>query len=103
MWKDGAEAPVRRLGFHYGKTGILIVSYVKGETMEWQELSKIEESLWGKDIEVLCIDGRVVRGAYWCHNAADTDEDEGIEIDIKQKAFFVGVPISKIVPITVLD
>lgn len=71
--------------------------------MEWQVLSKIEESLWGKDIEVLCIDGQVVCGAYWCHNAADADEDEGIEIDIEQKAFFVGVPISKTVPITVLN
>lgn len=71
--------------------------------MEWQELSKIEESLWGKDIEVLCINGQVVRGAYWCHNAADADEDEGIEIDIEQKAFFVGVPINEIVSIIVLD
>lgn len=71
--------------------------------MEWQELSKIEESLWGKDIEVLCIDGQVVRGAYWCHNAADADEDEDIEIDIEQKAFFVGVPINEIVSIIVLD
>lgn len=71
--------------------------------MEWQELSKIEESLWGKDIEVLCIDGQVVRGAYWCHNAADADEGEDIEIDIEQKAFFVGVPINEIVSIIVLD
>ena len=71
--------------------------------MELRELMNIEETLWDHEVEVLCIDGRVVRGAYWRHNAADTDEDEGIEIDIKQKAFFVGVPISKIVPITVLD
>ena len=63
--------------------------------MEWQELSKIEESLWGKDIEVLCIDGQVVRGAYWCHNAADADEDEGIEIDIEQKLFSLAFRLTK--------
>lgn len=44
-----------------------------------------------------------MRGAYCCHNAADADEDEGIEIDIEQKAFFVGVPINEIVSIIVLD
>lgn len=71
--------------------------------MEWQELSKIEETLWGHDVEVLCTDGQVVRGAYWCSNAADADEDEGIEIDIEQKAFFVGIPISEIKTITVID
>lgn len=71
--------------------------------MEWQELKSIEETLWDHNAEVLCTDGQVVRGAYWCHNAADADEDEGIEIDIEQKAFFVGVPINEIVSITVLD
>ena len=71
--------------------------------MELQELMNIEETLWGHEVEVLCVDGQVVRGAYWCHNAADADEDEDIEIDIEQKAFFVGVPISEIVSITVLD
>ena len=71
--------------------------------MEWQELKSIEETLWDHNAEVLCTDGQVVRGAYWCHNAADADEDEGIEIDIEQKACFVGVPINEIVSITVLD
>lgn len=71
--------------------------------MEWRELSKIEETLWGHDVEVLCTDGQVVRGAYWCNNAADADEDEAIEIDIEQKAFFVGIPISEIKKITVID
>ena len=71
--------------------------------MEWQELSKIEETLWGHDVEVLCPDGQVVRGAYCCNNAADADEDEEIEIDIEQKAFFVGIPISEIKTITVID
>lgn len=71
--------------------------------MEWQELKSIEETLWDHNAEVLCTDGQVVRGAYWCHNAAYADEDEDIEIDIEQKAFFVGVPIDEIVSITVLD
>lgn len=71
--------------------------------MEWQELKSIEETLWDHNVEVLCTDGQVVRGAYWCHNAAVADEDEDIEIDIEQKAFFVGVPIDEIVSITVLD
>lgn len=71
--------------------------------MEWQELKSIEETLWDHNVEVLCADGQVVRGAYWCHNAADADVDEDIEIDIEQKAFFVGVPIDEIVSITVLD
>lgn len=71
--------------------------------MEWQELKSIEETLWDHNVEVLCTDGQVVRGAYWCHNAAGADEDEDIEIDIEQKAFFVGVPIDEIVSITVLD
>lgn len=71
--------------------------------MEWQELSKIEETLWGHDVEVLCTDGQVVRGAYWCNNAVDADEDEAIEIDIEQKAFFVGIPINEIKTITVID
>ena len=71
--------------------------------MEWQELSKIEETLWGHDVEVLCPDGQVVRGAYCCNNAADADEDEEIEIDLEQKAFFVGIPISEIKTITVID
>ena len=71
--------------------------------MEWQELKSIEETLWDHNAEALCTDGQVVRGAYWCHNAADADEGEDIEIDIEQKAFFVGVPIDEIVSITVLD
>lgn len=71
--------------------------------MELRELINIEETLWGHEVEVLCVDGQVVRGAYWCHNAADADEDEDIEIDIEQKAFFVGVPINEIDSITVLD
>lgn len=61
----------------------------------------IEETLWGHEVEVLCIDGQVVSGAYCCHNAADADED--IEIDIEQKAFYVAIPINEIVSITVLD
>lgn len=71
--------------------------------MELQELMNIEETLWDHEVEVLCFDGQVVRGAYWCHNAADADEDENIEIDIEQKAFFVGVPINEIASIAVLD
>lgn len=73
------------------------------EAMEWQELKSIGETLWDHNAEVLCTDGQVVRGAYWCRNAADADKDEDIEIDIEQKAFFVGVPIDEIVSITVLD
>lgn len=71
--------------------------------MEWQELKSIEETLWDHNVEVLCTDGQVVCGAYWCHNASEVEEDDEIEIDIEQKAYFVGVPINKIVSITVLD
>lgn len=71
--------------------------------MDWKELSAIEDSILGHQVSVLCIDGQVVDGMYCCCNAADADEDENIEIDIEQKAFFVGVPISEIVSITVLD
>ena len=74
-----------------------------GQAVEWQELSKIEETLWGHDVEVLCTDGQVVRGAYWCHNASEVEEEDEIEIDIEQKAFFVGIPISEIKTITVID
>ena len=44
-----------------------------------------------------------MRGAYWCHNASEVEEDDEIEIDVKQKAFFVSVPINEIASITVLD
>lgn len=71
--------------------------------MELQELMNIEETLWGHEVEVLCIDGQVVSGAYCCHNAADADEDEDIEIDIEQKAFYVAIPINEIVSVTVLE
>lgn len=71
--------------------------------MDWKELSAIGDSILGHQVSVLCIDGQVVDGMYCCCNAADADEDENIEIDIEQKAFFVGVPISEIVSITVLD
>lgn len=71
--------------------------------MEWQELKSIEETLWDNNVEVRCTDGQVVRGEYWCHNASEVEEDDEIEIDIKQKAFFVSVPINEIVSITVLD
>ena len=71
--------------------------------MEWKELSAIEDSISGHRGSVLCIDGQVADGMYCCCNAADVDEGEGIEIDIEQKAFFVGVPINEIVSITVLD
>lgn len=66
-----------------------------------KELSAIEDSISGHQGSVLCIDGQVVDGMYCCYNSADVDED--IEIDIEQKAFFVGVPINEIVSITVLD
>ena len=71
--------------------------------MEWQELKSIEETLWDNNVEVRCTDGQVVRGAYWCHNASEVEEDDEIEIDVKQKAFFVGIPISEIKTITVID
>lgn len=80
-----------------------IIPYERVKTMEWQELKSIEETLWDHNVEVLCTDGQVVRGAYWCHNASEVEEDDEIEIDIEQKAFFVGVPINEIVSITVLD
>ena len=70
--------------------------------MEWKELKSIEETLWDHNVEVLCTDGKVVRGAYWCHNASEVEEEDEIEIDIKQKPFFVSVPINEIVSITVL-
>ena len=70
--------------------------------MEWQELKSIEETLWDNNVEVRCTDGQVVRGAYWCHNASEVEEDGEIEIDVKQKALFVSVPINEIVSITVL-
>lgn len=71
--------------------------------MEWKELSAIEDSISGHQVSVLCIDGQVVDGKYCCCNAADVDEGEEIEIDIKQKAFYVSIPINEIVSITVLD
>ena len=71
--------------------------------MEWQELSEIEETLWGHNVEVLCTDGQVLRGAYWCRNASEVEEEDEIEIDIEQKAFFVGIPISEIKTITVIN
>lgn len=71
--------------------------------MDWKELSAIEDSILGHQVSVLCIDGQVVDGMYCCCNAADADEDEGIEVDIKQKASYVAIPISEIVSITVLD
>lgn len=71
--------------------------------MEWQELKSIEETLWDHNVEVLRTDGQVVRGAYWCHNASEVEEDDEIEIDIKRKAFYVAIPINEIASITVLD
>lgn len=71
--------------------------------MELRELMNIEETLWDHEVEVLCIDGQVVDGMYCCCNAADVDEGEEIEIDIRQKAFYVAIPINEIVSITVLD
>ena len=71
--------------------------------MDWKELSAIEDSILGHRASVLCIDGQVVDGVYCCCNAADVDEGEEIEIDIKQKAFYVAIPINEIDSITVLD
>lgn len=71
--------------------------------MEWQELKSIEKTLWDHNVEILCTDGQVVRGAYWCHNASEVEEDDEIEIDIKQKAFYVAIPINEIASIAVLD
>ena len=71
--------------------------------MEWKELSAIEDSISGHRGNVLCIDGQVADGMYCCCNAADADEDEGIEVDIKQKASYVAIPINEIVSMTVPD
>ena len=71
--------------------------------MEWKDLSAIEDSISGHQVSVLCIDGKVVNGMYCCCNAADVDEGEEIEIDIKQKAFYVAIPINEIDSITVID
>lgn len=71
--------------------------------MDWNELSAIEDSILGHQVSVLCIDGQVVDGMYCCCNAADVDEGEEIEIDIKQKAFYVAIPINEIDSITAID
>lgn len=71
--------------------------------MHWKEPSAIEDSILGHQVSVLCIDGQVVDGTYCCCNAADVDEGEEIEIDIKQKAFYVAIPINEIDSITILD
>ena len=65
--------------------------------MEWHEFEKIEDSLWGHRISVLCIDGQVVEGHFAQHNAAD------VEVDIEYRTHIVSIPINEIVSITVLD
>lgn len=45
----------------------------------------------------------MVDGTYCCCNAADVDEGEENEIDIKQKAFYVAIPINEIDSITAID
>lgn len=71
--------------------------------MDWPELSKIEDSLWGHKISVLCIDGQVVEGPFAQHNAAGVDEGEEIKVDIEYITHIVSIPINEIVSITVLD
>lgn len=71
--------------------------------MDWHEFKKIEDSLWGHGISVLCIDGQVVKGPFAQHNAADVDEDEEVEVDIEYRTHIVSIPINEIVSITVLD
>lgn len=71
--------------------------------MDWHEFKKIEDSLCGHRIRVLCIDGQVVEGPFAQHNAADADEDEEIKVDIEYRTHIVSIPINEIVSITVLD
>lgn len=71
--------------------------------MDWHEFKKIEDSLWGHRISVLCIDGQVVKGPFAQHNAADADEDEEIKVDIEYRTHIVSIPINEISAITVID
>lgn len=71
--------------------------------MDWHEFKKIEDSLWGHRISVLCIDGQVAKGPFAQHNAADVDEDEEVEVDIEYKTHIVSIPINEISAITVID
>lgn len=69
--------------------------------MDWHEFKKIEDSLWGRRISVLCIDGQVVEGPFAQHNAADVDEE--VEVDIEYRTHIVSIPINEISAITVID
>ena len=71
--------------------------------MDWHEFKKIEDSLWGHRISVLCIDGQVVEGPFAQHNAADVDEDEEVEVDIEYRTHIVSIQINEISAITVID